>query len=307
MPTLRVLGLLALTLLVLGLAPPSPQPEPLPGSGEPQQVEVSRWAASYFNNPFLNGNPVHTREDDCIKFNWGTGSPAPSVPSDNFSARWVKRQPFDHGIYRFHIITDDGARFWIDPDVNRYTIIDAWRDQPPTEYTADIELQTGTNTLKVEYYEHIGGAQINFWWERIDGDYPNWKGEYFKFYRDDGPCGGPVLTRNDVAINFDWGTGSPDPRLGTDFWAARWTGTPTFVGGFYRFFTRTDDGVRLWVDLNRDADFDDPGELIIDKWINQSVTTWTGDVYLSPGPHRVRMEYYELVGNAVAKLWWRSW
>lgn len=300
MPTLRVLALVALSLLLVGLAPPEPEQEP-------QQDQVTRWAASYFNNRFLQGSPIHTREDDCIKFNWGTGSPAVNVPADNFSARWTKRQFFEGGLYRFHLLTDDGARFWIDPDVNPWPVIgDAWKDQPPTEYVRDVPLQTGYNTLEIEYYEHTGIALIEFWWEKL-GDYPNWKGEYFKFYREDGPCGGPVLTRNDEQIKFDWGLGSPSPLLGDDFWAVRWTGTPTFVGGYYRFFTRTDDGVRLWVDLNRDADFDDPGELVIDRWIDQSVTTWTGDVYLSPGPHRVRMEYYELVGEAVAHLWWRSW
>ena len=69
MPSLRIVGLLAFSLLLLGLAPPEPQPEPPLEPAEPQQTEVSRWAASYFNNPSLNGNPVVTREDDCIKFN----------------------------------------------------------------------------------------------------------------------------------------------------------------------------------------------------------------------------------------------
>lgn len=321
-----ILLLIPLIWLLVGLAPPPPaHPQPAgaiystpvvptpttvpteAGSVAPQQIETVPWHGEYFNNRSLSGLPAGERDDECIDFNWGLTSPWPGViGTDDFSIRWTKNQHFEPGFYRFHLLTDDGARFWIDPQVNHYTIINGWTDQPPTEYTAEIQLQGGTNSLMLEYYERAGGAVVKFWWEQL-GDYPNWKAEYFKFYNQPRFCDGPVLTRNELAIDHDWSTGSPSSALGTDFWAARWTGTPRFLGGLTRFFTRSDDGVRLWVDANDNGRFDDAGELVIDKWIDQPVTIWWGDIYLSPGSHRVKLEYFERVGEAVMQLWWRNW
>jgi len=62
----------------------------------------------------------------------------------------------------------------------------------------------------------------------------------------------------------------------------------------YYFFTRTDDGVRLWVD----------GNLIINKWINQTPTSYTGSINLEAGWYDIRMEYYENNEDAYASLSW---
>ncbi len=326
MRKMPILLLIPLCVLIVALAPPPPgypQPSksvyatpvyptpaasPMPvDSQKPQQAEAVQWRGQYFNNRFLSGSPAGERDDGCIDFNWGTTSPwSGVVGADDFSVRWTKDQYFEPGLYRFHLLTDDGARFWIDPQVNHYTIIDGWKDQPPTEYTTELQLQGGTNSLKLEYYEHIGGAQVKFWWEKL-GEYPNWRAEYYKYFGEPRFCDGPVVTRNEVAINHEWGIDSPSPVLGTDFWAARWTGAPRFVGGLTRFFTRSDDGVRLWVDANDNGSFDDPGEKVIDKWIDQSVSLHWGDLYVSPGTHAVKLEYYERTGDAIAQLWWRSW
>src|SRR6185503_3713165 len=56
------------------------------------------------------------------------------------------------------------------------------------------------------------------------------------------------LTRTDATVNFDWGSGSPNAAVGVDTFSVRWTGQvqPQF-SETYTFYTRTDDGVRLWV------------------------------------------------------------
>jgi subtilisin family serine protease len=60
-------------------------------------------------------------------------------------------------------------------------------------------------------------------------------------------------------INYNWGTGSPDPAIGPDTWSARWTGQvqPQF-SETYNFYTLADDGVRIWVN----------GQEIINRWTN---------------------------------------
>jgi hypothetical protein len=68
----------------------------------------------------------------------------------------------------------------------------------------------------------------------------------------------------------------------------------SFSAGTYRFYTRVDDGTRLWVDDN----------LVIDEWHDSGPTTYSYDIYLTEDWHSVRMEYYERSGGALAQLAW---
>jgi PKD repeat protein len=119
----------------------------------------------------------------------------------------------------------------------------------------------------------------------------DWRGEY---YNNPHLSGDPVLVRNDVSVNFDWGTGGPASGLPGDNFSVRWSRGLSFAAGSYRFYARVDDGVRLWVD----------GTLLIDHWHDSAPTTYSADVYLSGGWHNVWMEYYERGGGALAQLAW---
>jgi len=73
-------------------------------------------------------------------------------------------------------------------------------------------------------------------------------GQYYEGGPPTEPWGPPVLERLDPMVNFNWGTGSPDPSMAADGFAARWTGEVVIPNsGSYTFHTQTDDGVRLWV------------------------------------------------------------
>lgn len=105
------------------------------------------------------------------------------------------------------------------------------------------------------------------------------------------------LTRTDAQINFDWGTGSPDPLIGADTFSARWSGLLLVPEtGDYMFSTLNSDGVRLYIN----------GVSVIDDFTNQS-TNWNdgASVHLTEGQMvDIQMEYYENTGSAVAKLKW---
>jgi len=120
--------------------------------------------------------------------------------------------------------------------------------------------------------------------------FPDWKGEYFA-NRD--LSGAPALVRNDRNLEFNWGGGSPGPGLPADNFSARWTRTLGFEQGNYRFRARVDDGVRLFVD-------DLP---VIDAW-REGPATHTGYRFLRAGPHKLRVEYFEGVGEANISAWW---
>lgn len=119
-----------------------------------------------------------------------------------------------------------------------------------------------------------------------------WQAEY---YANEYLQGTPVLVRHDPAVNFYWGNGSPAPQVPHNSFSARWTRQLSFSTGRYRFYTRTDDGVRLYVD----------GFLLIDKWHPMPPTTYSGEINLTAGTHTIRMEYFEHTGMASAKLWWK--
>src|SRR5438045_505562 len=70
-----------------------------------------------------------TRTDAAVNFDWGGGSPDPSITADLFSARWTGMVvPRYAETYTFYTTTDDGVRLWIDGQL----IIDKWVDQAPT-------------------------------------------------------------------------------------------------------------------------------------------------------------------------------
>ena len=122
-------------------------------------------------------------------------------------------------------------------------------------------------------------------------------GQYFNSQGVAGEFRTRVLTRIDPNINFQWNNGSPDPAVPNDAFVARWTGTITApTTGLCTFYTTSDDGVRLWVN----------GQLLVDKWISQSPTTWSGSITLQQGQrYKLRMDYQEAGGGAMAMLEWQ--
>ncbi|MGQ9768894.1 MAG: PA14 domain-containing protein, partial [Anaerolineae bacterium] len=136
-----------------------------PISAGPAQCS-GQYRAEYFANPNLSGSPALVRcEGWPIRHDWGSGSPAGGVPGDGFSARWSGRARIEAGSYTFIARADDGIRVWLDGNL----IINAWRDQPPTEYRVTRNVSAGEHEVRVEYYENGGGALAEFRWERAGG------------------------------------------------------------------------------------------------------------------------------------------
>jgi len=64
----------------------------------------------YYDNQNLTAHEL-TRTDPTVSFSWGTGSPARSIDSDTFSARWTGQVEAPvSGTYTFYTQTSDGVR-----------------------------------------------------------------------------------------------------------------------------------------------------------------------------------------------------
>jgi hypothetical protein len=302
---------------------PTPTPTSGPGAGLTGQ---------YFDNADLS-NPILTRVDSVIHFDWGNAAPASGVSADTFSIRWTGRVlPRYSEIYTFHTTTDDGVRLW----VNGQQIINNWNDYAPTENRGTIALQAGqAYDLRMEYYDNTGGAVARLEWSSasqfrqvipqsqllplgtptstptatatptltptpsatIAEPTPAGSGLTGQYF-DNLDFTSLSLTRIDPTVNFDWGVSGPASGMGADTFSVRWTGQvqPAYSQA-YTFYTTTDDGVRLWVN----------GQQIINNWNDYAPTENSGTINLFAGQrYDIRLEYYENSGGAVAQLRWSS-
>ncbi len=273
----------------------------IPLLATPAQAQSSAWTATYWNNRDLSGNPVLQRTELLVTQDWGTGSPDEVVNRDNFSARWERTVDVAAGTYRFTITADDGVRLYVD-DVK---VIDDFNEGGAGALSADVFLSQGQHSIRIDYFEALGLASIDYNRTLLFADEPPatatpgsgdnspnsnfWRGEYFN---NRALAGNPALIRDDGDIDFAWILGSPDPVIDSDNFSARWTRTLNLAAGRYAFAMTVDDGGRLYVN----------DRLVLDEWRDQPIRTFTTEVDVAGGPTTVRMEYYEATAGATAQL-----
>lgn len=270
------------TVPVVQTAPP---PTPAP------PATFVNWKSSFFANRDLTGNPVLVLDSPDVNFNWGGGSPASNVPTDNFSARFERTMNFNFGTYELTLTVDDGARLYIDDQL----VINDWNIHPARTQTVQ-QVLSGSKRLRIEYFEAEGNARLQFS-ARLISSSEAWTASY---YNGKGFGTNPILTRGEPRsggrqLDYNWGRGAPATGIPVDNFSARWIGSFSFEGGDYRFNAISDDGVRVYID----------GILILDRWLNG----FHGDVNntfrgLGAGNHQIVVEYYESFGDAQISVWW---
>ena len=267
------------------------------GSVPACDLPAGQFCVTYFNNDSYSnnnpgGNPVLSTNETAIDHSWQSGSPDPSVHTDNFSGRWQGKFMFAAGNYIFHALADDGVKLKIDGQV----VINGWINQAPTDYYATVPLTAGEHTLEVEYYEAYGGASLKLDWEpALTCDLP--VGQFCVAYFNNKELNGnPLLISHEPKIAHSWGDGSPASIIPVNYFSVRWQGQFDFDQGSYVFNTLSDDGIRVWVD----------DQLIIDAWtINASASVGNNKMLWLSGRHQVKVEYFENLGNAELFLGWR--
>lgn len=126
------------------------------------------WTVEYYANQNLTGNPRAILNDDNPSENWGTGSAIPSLPVNNWSARWTSTIALDGGNYEVSARADDGVRVYVDGIL----IIDEWHQATGETYRVTRNLARGNHTFVIEYYENLGLAQLEWNLTRITAVQP---------------------------------------------------------------------------------------------------------------------------------------
>ncbi len=258
----------------------------------------------YFSNGTLSGNPVVTRVDQAVNFDWQTDSPGAGVPADNFSARWTGYFVAPKtGQYNFGGTADDAMKVIVNGQQafngGCYT----------TCYGTGINLTAGVPVpIVVEFAEATGPAYAKLlvsgavmpqivsrdWLQTGARPVINkygLTGRYFPYNaQKQFPANDEAfLVRTDNQVNFDWGTSAPIAGGEADF-MTRWHGNITVpTAGDYTFCIKSDDGSRLIFD----------GTTVLDSWGGLSDACTPTTVHFNQNESKlITIEHYDAGGPA---------
>ncbi|OIP86305.1 hypothetical protein AUK57_00840 [Candidatus Saccharibacteria bacterium CG2_30_41_52] len=243
----------------------------------------------YWNSTF-SGDPIMTRVDSGVAFDWSTGTPATGIiNTDSFTARWTGFITVPtSGNYEFGCTVDDRC----DVYVNNNLIVT--RSTPGTGYGSSIAMTAGVPVpYKIEMRESTSTAKIfakvkgavaeqtipDSWFSTSPRATTQNYGLEGRYYTDDGSHAIPtnasdpnrlLMTRNDSKLKFTW-TGAPAVGLPSDSFLVRWKGYLTVpVAGSYILGASGDDGIRINLDYDLDGDLDS----VLDSWSLVSGNRW---------------------------------
>jgi len=123
----------------------------------------------YFNNMTLSGEPVVTKIDKTIDFQWTLGYPAQGIHHDFYSVRWtgVLHAPRT-GRYQIGLDGDDGFRLYLDGRL----VVDSWNKRGYSTKMGDFSFEKGRDyAIRVEFFEPVGNAHLKLIWNTdVDED-----------------------------------------------------------------------------------------------------------------------------------------
>lgn len=264
----------------------------------------------------MAGKPVYSIDIDTVSFDWGNQRPY-GISTQVFSAQFNGNVLLDGGRYEFTASAAGEVQVY----VNGNLIANGVNTQGGN-YRGEADVLRGINSIQVNYINYGNAAQVQLNYRQISpATSPNktampsktivmgtvfptpepstepaptkaWKVEYFN---NPNVTGKPVLTTQASRVYFMWGQAAPARTVNRDGFSARFTKNERFAQGKYRFTTRSDDGVRVYID----------DELVINEWRAQPFgKNYIADVTLSAGVHTIRVEYFDQGGAAALQFSW---
>ncbi len=138
-------------------------PGPTPPTAPAPPAAAPGFSAAYFVSGRL-AQLARTRTDRAIAFNWGHGTPDPSIRRHPFSVRWTGAlSASSRGAYRFRARVSGGVRVW----VGGRRVIRSWRVRGTRTVSGRVKLAAGRSyPVRVEYRSGRGRALVTVRWGR---------------------------------------------------------------------------------------------------------------------------------------------
>ena len=257
------------------------------------------------------GEPILTRFDDGLSFNWTGARPVAGPFSVQWEGYiWIAQS----GSYTFTTESDDGS--WV--FINEALVVDNGGAHRLRRGSGRIKLTKGNHRIRVNYFDAGGEAVLRITWQppgREEGPIPanvlysigerktlspklelegkTASGLWGRYYRGVGFGGEIFLNRADTSFSFRWDREEDKPHSSP--FSIEWEGFLLVQEeGEYTFTTESDDG--SWVYLNE--------ELIVDNGGTHAVRRASGQARLTPGYHYLRIRYFDSGGGAIFRLLW---
>ncbi len=118
---------------------------------------LGKWDVTLYSKNNLTGTKVKKVASN-LEYKWGSAAPASGIPSNNFSARFIKRMMISNsggGTYILSGGANDGIRVY----VNGSKKIDNWKNGTFT-FNEEIELNAGVTIIQVDYFDATGDARV---------------------------------------------------------------------------------------------------------------------------------------------------
>ena len=127
------------------------------------------FTARYYNGPAIEGEPVVTRMDQQINFNWIYTKPHPDVDANQFCVLWtgtlIPPESFEGNI---GLSSLDSMKLYVDGEL----LIDGWGEGKSANKMVTFSFERGRKyDIRIEYRNDMRGVRVIFGYNRGNEDY----------------------------------------------------------------------------------------------------------------------------------------